>query len=409
MKNIGRYWVLAFCRFSIVLVTLLICTGNITNSVLLKWGFHEDQNSANYHITLPEMMDGTARKPFVYRASFPMSVRWVVNKLPPDLQAKLYAQVTQHDAIRSQYFSRLPARYWTPVVAITYYITYFTVVAATICALWLIYLLARTHALTFGQALTFVVAFSLFYPLTFQESAFYYDFLELAGLFAACFFLLRRQMLACTLCIALFSFNKETFFLAPLALFFLHERDVSLRTRVGWLAAQFACCLVTRHLITTGYDGNIGGTVEFHLMENVRFWIDPKTYLSFWNLISRSVPTPSIQNPLIIVPLAIFFHAAWRFSGTRYRHYLHAALWPLVVLFIPFGYRDELRAFSLAFPALTLIALHGASRFTQIFASVTEPPKATSTLPFVGASLPQPQREPSLLFVPRRTEIPRDV
>ncbi|MEM5367324.1 hypothetical protein V4C53_14975 [Paraburkholderia azotifigens] len=409
MKNIGRHWLLAFCRFSIVLVTLLICTGNITNSVLLKWGFHEDKNSANYHITLPEMMDGTARKPFVYRASFAMSVKWAVSRLAPDLQAKLYTQVTQHDAIRSQYFSRLPARYWTPVVAITYYITYFTVVAATISALWLIYLLARMHTLTFGQALTFVVAFSLFYPLTFQESAFYYDFLELSGLFAACFFLIRRHLLACTLCIAVFSFNKETFFLAPLALFFLHERDVSLRARASWLAVQLACCLATRHLITTGYDTNIGGTVELHLVENVRFWIDPKTYLSFWNLISRSVPTPSIQNPLVIIPLVIFLRAAWRFADTRYRHYLHAALWPLVVLFIPFGYRDEVRAFALAFPALTLIALHGASRFSQIFSSATEPSRVASKLPLVGATLPQTQRAASPVFVPRRTEIQRDV
>ncbi|MCP3709203.1 hypothetical protein M3I54_19760 [Paraburkholderia sp. CNPSo 3274] len=393
MNSTAKLWVLAFCRFSIVLVTLLICTANITNSALLTWGFHEDQNSANYQITFYEMMNGTARKPFVYRSSFPRGVKWAVSRLGPDLQEKLYTQVKKHDAIRRLYFNRLPDKYWTPIVAVTYYVTYFTVVAAMFLSLWLIYRLARAHALKFGQALGFVVAFSLIYPLTFQESAFYYDFLELLGLFAACSFLLRRQMLACTICIALASFNKETFFLAPLALVFLHERDVSLRARVGWLGLQLACCLASRHLITTGYDANIGSAVEFHLFDNVRFWINPKSYLIFWNVISKGVPTPSVQNPLIIVPLIVYFLAAWRMAGTRYRHYLHAALWPLVALFIPFGYFDEVRALSLAFPALTLIALHGANRFTDIFSSATEPVKMAGDSPLVSATLPDAQRE----------------
>lgn len=393
MNSTTRPWVLAFCRFSIVLVTLLICTGNLTNSVLMKWGFREDQNSVNYQITFSEMMNGTARKPFVYRSSFPRGVKWAVSRLGPDLQAKLYTQVKLHDTIRRQYFSHLPDQYWTPIVAITYYVTYFTVVAATIATLWLIYRLARAHALTFGQALAFVVAFSFIYPLTFQEGGYYYDFLELLGLFAACFFLLRRQMLACTLCVALFSFNKETFFLVPLALVFLHERDVPVRTRVGWLAVQLACCFASRHLITTGYDANIGGAVEFHLLDNLRFWINPNSYLKFWNLVSRSVPTPSVQNPLILVPIVIYFRAAWRLADARYRRYLHAALWPLVVLFIPFGYLDEVRAFSLAFPALTLIALNGATRFTKIFSAATEPASVANDSPLLSAALPHAQRQ----------------
>lgn len=385
--------VLVFCRFSIVLVTLLICTGNITNSALLSWGFHEDQISENLQITFCEMIDGTARKPFVYRSSFPRGVKWVVSRLGPDLQTKLYTQVTQHDAIRRVYFSRLPDKYWTPVVAITYYVTYFTVVAAMFLTLWLLYCLACAHGLRFGQALGFVVAFSLIYPLTFQESGFYYDFLELLGLFASCFFLMRRQLLACTLCIALFSFNKETFFLVPLALVFLHEREVSLRARAGWLAVQLACCLASRHLITTGYDANIGSTVEFHLLDNVRFWINPQSYLLVWNIISLGVPTPSVQHPFIIVPLFIYFRAAWRHACARYRYYLHATLWPLVALFIPFGYFDEVRAFSLAFPALTLMALHGANRFTEIFSSATGPARVAGDSPLVGATLPHIQQE----------------
>jgi hypothetical protein len=39
----------------------------------------------------------------------------------------------------------------------------------------------------------------------------------------------------------------------------------------------------------------------------------------------------------------------------------------VLVLFFFFGYRDEARNFSVVFPAIVLIALHGANRFNAIF------------------------------------------
>ena len=370
-KNQNR--VRAFCRFAIVYVLLFICAGNITNSMLLKWGFRDDQKgdfATSY--SLVGMMNGDAPKPYVYRSSFPTASKWIVEQLDQAKQDTLFKSIKRHDSLRNAYFTSVPEEYWTPVTALVYHLTYIAIVLSTLFALLLIYKLARLHGLGFGHSVGFLAAFSFVYPLTFQQGGYYYDFFELLGVLGACYFLIKRRMLACTLMIAVFSLNKETFFLVPLALFLLHERDVAMSRRVAWLVLQLGICIATRQFIMSGYSENAGGFVEYHVWDNLKFWVNPKSYLSFYNLIGKGIFTPSLENPLMVVPLAVFFRAAWRATPTRYRSYFFAAFLPVLVLFIFFGYRDEARNFSVVFPALVLIALHGANRFDAIFSSSTD-------------------------------------
>lgn len=361
---------LAFCRFSIVLVMLFVCAGNITNSVLLKWGFRDDQKVDFAHsYSLFGMMNGDAPKPYVYRSSLPKGAKWIAEQFPPETRDKLYRSITRYDSLHKAYFQGVPPEYWTPVVAMTYHLVYIAIVLAMILALLLVYRLARMHGLSFAQSLGFLAAFSLVYPLTFQQGGYYYDSVELLGVLAACYCVLERRMLLCTLLVAVFSLNKETFFLVPLALFFLQDTDVPLSRRIGWTVAQLAICVATRYVIMRGYDTNAGGFVEYHIWDNLKFWIDPRSWLTFNNLIGKGIFTPSLQNPLMLVPLVVFFRAAWRASPSIYRQYFLAAFLPVLPLFLLFGFRDEARNFSTVFPAIVLIALHGATRFGEIFSS----------------------------------------
>ncbi|XNL43235.1 hypothetical protein NBN09_32415 [Burkholderia lata] len=368
MTEKNRNRVRAFCRFAIVYVLLFVCAGNITNSMLLKWGFRDDQKdgfATSY--SLVGMMNGDAPKPFVYRSSFPKAAKWIAERIDPAVRDKLFKSITRHDSLRNAYFTSVPGEYWTPVVALVYHLTYIAVVLSTLFALLLVYKLARLHGLSFGHSVGFLAAFSFVYPLTFQQGGYYYDFFELLGVLGACYFLLTNRLLACTLMIAVFSLNKETFFLVPLALFFLHERGVTLSKRLAWLVVQLVICAATRQFIMSGYGGNAGGFVEYHVWDNLKFWLNPASYVSFYNLIGKGIFTPSLENPLMLVPLAVFFRAAWRATPTRYRTYFLAAFLPVLVLFCFFGYRDEARNFSVVFPAIVLIALHGANRFNAIF------------------------------------------
>ncbi|KWA16568.1 hypothetical protein WL26_06600 [Burkholderia cepacia] len=377
MTEKNRNRVRAFCRFAIVYVLLFVCAGNITNSMLLKWGFRDDQKgtfATSY--SLVGMMNGDAPKPFVYRSSFPKAAKALAEHLDGATRDKLFKSISRHDSLRNAYFTSVPGEYWTPVVAIVYHLTYIAIVLSTLFALLLVYKLARLHGLSFGHSVGFLAAFSFVYPLTFQQGGYYYDFFELLGVLGACYFLLTKRLLACTLMIAVFSLNKETFFLVPLALFFLHDRDVAMFKRLMLLVLQLGICVATRQFIMSGYGANAGGFVEYHVWDNIRFWLNPASYLSFYNLIGKGIFTPSLENPLMLVPLAVFFRAAWRATPGRYRAYFGAAFMPVLVLFFFFGYRDEARNFSVVFPAIVLIALHGANRFNAIFGGSAVVPDA---------------------------------
>jgi hypothetical protein len=393
MKFLNKIRLLAFCRFSIVLVTLLICTGNVTNNVLLKYGFRDTQNLEGYSETysLVGMMNGTAPKPFVYRASLAKLAKQAAEAIDPETRQKLFRSIQKFDSLRNAYFSGVPGAFWTPVVAIAYHVMYLAVVLATLFTLLIVYRLARLHDYAFGAALGFVAAFSFVYPLTFQQGGYFYDFPEILGCFAAMYFVLRRRMFLASLSIAVAALNKETFFLVPIALFFLHDKHVPLSRRVAWLVLQVACCLAGRQYLMSGYGQNAGDFVQFHLFDNLRFWSQPASYFKFYNLIAKGVFTPSLQNPLILIPALIFFRHAWKSSPWRYRRYFFAAFLPLVPLFACFGFGDEARNFALAFPAVTLLALGAARNISAIF----EPPFSAAPVDASGgpaASVGQARR-----------------
>jgi hypothetical protein len=98
--------------------------------------------------------------------------------------------------------------------------------------------IARYRGLSYIQATGFMVAFSFIFPLFFQRSLLFYDFIEFAGVFGAVYFFLEDWMIPCTLWIAVFAFAKETFFLVPFGLAFLHRDGTPTKKRVGWAPAS---------------------------------------------------------------------------------------------------------------------------------------------------------------------------
>jgi hypothetical protein len=202
-----------------------------------------------------------------------------------------------------------------------------------------------------------MVAVSFIFPLFFQRSCLFYDFIEFAGVFGTVCFFLEDWMLPCTLWIVAFAFVKETFFLVPLGLAFLHKDGTPMKKRAGWAAVQILLCLAARRFIMCGFEQNPGSIVEFHLWDNLAFWLSPQYWLDLNNLVGPGIYLPRLENPLFLIPIALFSWRSWRLSAPRWRRYFLAAFLPLFALFVPFGYADTFRVFSLAFPAMTLIAL----------------------------------------------------
>jgi hypothetical protein len=356
----------ALSRISILTIFILIATGNITNSLLMKFGFEDQPEHAGKHATLVEMMNGTAARPFVYRSAIARLDSWAADKFDKSWPEFARSGVVEH--LHHVYFADVIDTAWTPPVATAYVLMYFLIVASTAAGLSFVWRLARFRGLSFAQATGFMVAFSFLFPLFFQRSVFFYDFIEFAGVFGACYFFLEEWMLPCTLWIFAFAFVKETFFLVPVGLFFLHSDGTTVRKRAGWAAVQITLCLLARHFIMQGFDQNPGGMVEFHLWGSIAFWLSPQYWLDLNNLVGPGIFLPRLENPLLLIPIVLFARRAWQLSGSRWRRYFLGAFLPLLALYIPFAFADMFRNFSLAFPAMTLIALSSATNLDALFA-----------------------------------------
>lgn len=360
----------ALTRAAILVAFILIATGNITNSLLMKFGFEDQAQHASKHATFIEMMNGTAARPFVYRsaiARLDAAAAGGIVKVRPAI-----AQSTEIERLHRVYFSDVKDASWTPIVAVAYSLMYLLIVTSTAIGLFFVWQIARFRGLSFVRAMGFMVAFSFIFPLLFQRSVLFYDFIEFAGVFGACYFFLEGWMIPCTLWIAAFAFTKETFFLVPLGLFFLHRDGTSLTKRVSWAVVQIDLCLTSRYFIMRGFDHNPGGIVEFHLWDSIAFWLSPKYWLDLNNLVGPGIWLPRLENPIFLIPIALIAHRAWKLSGPRWRRYFLGAFLPLLALYIPFAFGDMFRNFSLAFPAMTLIALSAARRMDAVIQATSD-------------------------------------
>jgi len=378
-------------RVSILTLFILIATGNITNSLLLKYGFEDQTVHAAKHASFIELMKGTAARPFVYRSITARldyrAATEIVKKWP------WVANAAEGLALHRYYFADVKASEWTPQVATAYTLMYFVIVVSTALGLSFVWRIARFRGLSFTQALAFLCAFSFIFPLLFQRSVLFYDFIEFAGVFGACYFFLEDWMIPSTLVIALFSFAKETFFLVPLGLLFLRKDGVPMKKRLSWFALQFGICLLSRHFIMHGFEHNPGGVVEFHLFDNIAFWMRPQYYLDLNNLVGPGIFLPRLENPLLLIPIALFSRRAWQLSERRWRLYFLATFLPLLVLFIPFGFADMFRNFSLAFPAMTLIALSAAGKLDMVLGTDLQSRFSPADVRDVGARQEKYERE----------------
>ena len=363
-KNIIFKW----NKLSLVFVLMMICAGNITNSFMLKWGFRDESGlTSTPTYGLLDMMLGRSPKPFVYRSGLAQFIYHSVQEMPAKYVEYLYKSILKFDILHHVFFYRIPDADWNSIVAIVFHLMYLMIILFALALNYLVFKIARINNLTYLESIAVMVGFSFLYPLTFQQGGYYYDFPELVGAFSSMLAFLYGRFALSTCLMILFSFNKETFFLFPIFLYFLYPEERGVLKKLTWTTIQVVACFLVRHFIMNGYDGNSGGMVEYHLFDNIEFWINPASYFSFNQLIGKAIMTPSLENPLLMIPLITYFSLAWGNAPRHYRRFFLVSIFVLFPLFVLFGYRDEIRNFSLAFPSVLLMAICGVRELTTYF------------------------------------------
>jgi hypothetical protein len=359
-------------RLVLIFVLLTILSGNVTNSFLLKYGFREDFEPP----LVISMMDGEAKKPWAFRSLAPIVIDRVVNLIQKDTQNYLFEKIKRYDSLRKSYFPNLEIAYWTPRVALVYHAMYlligFSFFATLVFLYKLVFLLNNGNL---KLSLLSVIIFSFLYPLTFQNGGYFYDFFELLGIFSATYFFISNKMGWTCLSLFLSSWNKETMFLFAIFLCFLHPSSERISYKIKWSLVHIIICLPAYVYMQLEYAKHRGGVVETHFIENIYYWINPLSYIRFANLIGRGVATPEINNILFLLPMFYWIKLGWSLSEKNYRNFFAVSFGASFVLLLLFGYKNEVRNLSLAFPGFFLLMLRGGSTFfDSIIALPPHPP-----------------------------------
>lgn len=347
-------------KYLLLFIAFTIFAGNVTNSFLLKWGFREDFEPP----LVVAMLDGVAKKPFVFRSALPLMANSMVNAIPKETQENLFKKISRYDSLKKHYFSNIPNEYWNANNALVYHFMYLMIFWSFFASLIFIYLIAN-HLTSKGFKFSLLTTcmFSLIYPLTFQNGGYFYDFIELLGLFAGTYYFLSGRILLSTLILFIASFNKETTFLFAIFLSFLHARDKTTGYKIKWTSIQTASCLVGYFYLQWRYASSPGGIVEKHLAENLIYWSNPISYIQFSNLIGKGVATPDINSIFFMLPFLSWLKSGWSISPSNRRYFLMSSLLVSFALLLFFGFKNEIRNLSLAFPAFFIILVVGGSDF----------------------------------------------
>lgn len=300
------------------------------------------RTSINPRSLLPDMIEGTAHRPYVKRVLVPWTVRVLDAAFPAGAREALAGAVARSPALSG--FLR-----WTPEHAAWFLLVFLLHAAALVAFGFGMERLAR-DALGFGaRAAAGVAAATVFLvPLHFGYQNFLYDFPALALFAFGLAFLYRRRWGAYYALWPIGLLNKETYVLMLVAFVLVERERRTPADLLQHLAAQAGIAVVVLGALAVLYSHTPGSTVEFHLWRNL-----------------AHRPGPSqLRRDLAYWGFALFaIVGGWRLTHIR-RPLLGIGAVLLGTTFF-LGYLGEYRDFYEAYPLLALLAAGTVERMVR--------------------------------------------
>ena len=298
--------------------------------------------TGHHRADFPDLVYGTAHKPYVSRALVPLAVRGITVVTPEPVRAAVWRSLVGRNYVE--------AVGWYDDFLFQFAVATALMLACLVGFAWTLKRLSESvydlppvvHNL--GPLGTLVVL-----PLFFRYYSYPYDPATLL-LFALCaLWLIRGRFVWFLAGVALASANKETSILL-IPLFVLHARQRGRGIPVARALAVIGVWAAVRGALMWVYRDNPGAIVENHFVEHT-VWLVTKF--------------PPAMRYTLVVALLFFLplRDRWGDKPVFLRAGLGVTLAPLVVAGSVFGFADELRGYYEAFPFLYLLALPSLARW----------------------------------------------
>jgi hypothetical protein len=302
------------------------------------------------HLTLPgnlsiEMIQGTARRPFVYRMLITSIIHGIVKVTPESLRQtteKIFSAETGQKLIVFLQLNRL------------YLYEYLLILAAKIICFFLFAVVLEQLVLHFynvknptPQILAVCGLFGM--PLFGGfDGSMIYDPVTVLLFSTALLMVAKDRLLAFYAVFILATFNKETSILL-IGLFWIgYFKQMKRIVLINHIALLLVVWAIIKIVITLAFWGNRGGFVEYHIIGNNLHPVVLAYMLSY---------------AAIFAPLLYY---QWSQKPTLLRYGMFVILVPLFVICLFVGMLDEMRLFLEVYPFLFLLSVPALLKLAEI-------------------------------------------
>ena len=338
----------ALFRGMCLAVLLIVAAAASFSAFYEKWHFREQgARGTDLIAEFDRMIDGTANRPYIYRQLLPNIANSLTRVLPVDAIARrVPARAKERIGVAFNLSSKTyPAQY-----LIVYIATYLSALLAAFA----LYRVCTAVKLSQPAAVFATVVFMLLFPLIGIKGGYFFDFPELFFMAAAAWMALELEWWWLIPIAALGTWNKESFLLFMFTLYPLFRlRSSRLKSLMG-VCVLAAVCVVVYLPIRHHFAHNPGGTVEWHLKDQVDFYLHPFR-VDTWVDRTYDLMFPALSAPIPLMLLIWVVWRSWRLLPLWLKRHAQIAAVINIPLYLLFCQPGEFRDLSLLFISFLLV------------------------------------------------------
>ena len=348
---------------AICLLILFIVTSAASFSAFYqKWHFREPGvRGSDPGVALANLIDGTARRPYIYRQLLPDVANGLVHILPLDAISR-HTPARAKERVSAAF--NLDSKQYPVQYLIVYVLTYLAALGATFA----LYLVCRVSGLAPPLAAFSATIFMLLFPLFGVKGGYFFDYPELLFMAAAFLIALKFEWWWLVPVVALGTWNKESFLLFTMTLYPVLRRRYSRQVSIAATCLLVAVCATVYLPIRIHFAHNPGSTVEWHLREHLAFLLHPFA-LDTWIDRTYDLMFPALSSPLGNLLLMWTAWRVWRFLPKWLQRHAQVAAVINIPLYLLFCMPGEFRDLSLLYVSFLLIIATNLQRWAQRFNS----------------------------------------
>lgn len=341
-----------------LLVLFVMASAASFSSFYQKWHFRE-AGARGYDpgVEFSQMIDGTARRPYIYRQLLPDIANGLTHLLPIDALSRRIPQRAKEKV--SVAFSLSSKAY-----PVQYLIVYIAMYMSALLATFALYGVCRAANLPPPVAVFTAIIFMLLFPLIGVKGGYFFDFTELLFMAGAVWIALKFDWWWLIPVAALGTWNKESFLLFMFTLYPVLRHRHSRLVSLAGVCVLVAVCVAAYFPIRFHFAHNPGGTVEFHLKDQVDFYLHPFR-MDTWVDRTYDLMFPALSAPLPTLLLLWIVWRGWRHLPLWIKSHAKIAALINVPLYFLFCQPGEFRDLSMLYITLLIVIAVNLQQWMQ--------------------------------------------